>query len=181
MRYSLNNYACSLQACQALITEEDIMEEERALAAGADKAVVEKNNAAATAIVAQHAATTAAMAITGATDSTDLVEQLEVGSAVNTADTMELCSTAELGELFSQYYDDDRARISSSEGYLLNDRDADGDIDFKVNIFWRAGSCSKFCSCHAKSRCQRSFNIESMVSVGFAVLLLCCSLCKIVI
>ena len=144
------------------------MEEEQALAAGADKAVVEKNNAAATAIAAQDAATAAAMAITRVTDSTDLVEQLEIGSAVNKADTMELCSTAELVDLFSEYYDDDRARITSSEGYLLNDQSVDGDIDFNqidLTSFGEQAAAAGFAPTMPNLGVRGHLNIESMVSV----------------
>ena len=50
-----------------------------------------------------------------------------VGAAVNTDDAMQLCSTAELTELFSEYY---QADIEDPD-YLVNDETSlNADIDF---------------------------------------------------
>lgn len=69
------------------------------------------------------------MTVSGTSDNNDLVEQLKVGTGVNAADSMELCSMAELVDPFPEYYDDDHTRIDSTENDLLNDSSAGGEID----------------------------------------------------
>ncbi len=60
----------------------------------------------------------------------DLVEQLAaVNSTVNTAGAMELCSTSEVLDLFSEYYAADREEMESN--FLLNDSSTNTDIDFE--------------------------------------------------
>ena len=140
------------------------MEEEQALAAGAEQAAAERNEAA---VAAQQAATSSAMAVAGTSDNNDLVEQLKVGTGVNAADSMELCSTAELVDLFSEYYDDDRARIGSPGNYLLNDSSADGDIDFNHPALTASGeqaAAASFAPTMPNLGVRGQLNIENMVS-----------------
>ena len=71
-------------------------------------------------------------------------------------------------DLFSEYYDDDRARITSSEGYLLNSRSADGDIDFNHHHLTASGeqaAAASFAPAMPNLGVKGSLNIESMVSV----------------
>ncbi|DBA84465.1 TPA: hypothetical protein ACH3X1_016789 [Trebouxia sp. C0004] len=76
-----------------LRTLEDIMVSEQELAAVADKDKTAE----------------ADVVISGPLDDdpTELTQQLQQGPAVNAANAMELCSTAELVDLFAEYYEDD--------------------------------------------------------------------------
>ncbi|DBB05315.1 TPA: hypothetical protein ACH3X3_010543 [Trebouxia sp. C0006] len=53
---------------------------------------------------------------------------IERGAPVNAADSMELCSTAEIVELFGEYYDADVEQQKND--YLISDSRTSTDLDF---------------------------------------------------
>ncbi|DBA90818.1 TPA: hypothetical protein ACH3X1_004021 [Trebouxia sp. C0004] len=70
----------------------------------------------------------------------DIVEQLQgasevMGAAVNKNDAMELVSSAELVDLFSEYYESDKIDMD----FLTNDKSCNGDIDFEHAAFTNPG------------------------------------------
>ncbi|DBA94016.1 TPA: hypothetical protein ACH3X1_001668 [Trebouxia sp. C0004] len=79
------------------------------------------------------------MPAAGPSDTADIVEQLEAGSAGsanNKDDAMQLCSVAELADLFAEYYEADLSECST---FLTNDKSTDGDIDFDHAAFSNPG------------------------------------------
>ncbi len=78
----------------------------------------------------------------GPSDTADLVEQMEaVHSSVNLADAMELCSTAELVDLFAEYYEADVEQLKTN--YFISDHSINAEIDFDHIAFNTPGVTSK--------------------------------------
>ncbi len=112
---------------------EEIMLEEQALAAADEEA-------AANAVVPATAAANVMQIQAGPSDTADIVEQLQGASevmdaAVNKNDAMELVSSAELVDLFSEYYESDKIDMD----FLTNDKSCNGDIDFEHAAFTNPG------------------------------------------
>jgi hypothetical protein len=110
---------------------EAIMLHEQKLAAAEEEAAAESAAALAAAAI------DLAMPAAGPSGTADVVEQLEAGSAeagpaINKDDAMQLCSAAELVDLFAEYYEADQSECST---FLTNDKSPDGDIDFDHAAF----------------------------------------------
>ncbi|DBB03163.1 TPA: hypothetical protein ACH3X1_013332 [Trebouxia sp. C0004] len=63
------------------------------------------------------------------------LRQEVMGAAVNKNDAMELVSSAELVDLFSEYYESDKIDMD----FLTNDKSCNGDIDFEHAAFTNPG------------------------------------------
>jgi len=62
---------------------------------------------------------------------------------VNSADEMQLCSTAELLDVFSDYFDADKEYLENAgTGFLVNDKSTDTDIDFDHPSFTNPGAAA---------------------------------------
>lgn len=110
---------------------EEVMLEEQRLAAD-DAAKANEVAAASATQEAAAQATAAAFPAASTSDVSEIVEVLEgvsprgLGAAVNKDDAMQLCSTAELTDLFAEYY---QADVDDPD-YLVNVESLNGDIDF---------------------------------------------------
>ena len=97
-------------------TVEDIMLREQELAEDAEKFERER----------KAEEDTAVMAVGNPAAALD--RAIERGAPVNAADSMELCSTAEIVELFGEYYDADVEQQKND--YLISDSRTSTDLDF---------------------------------------------------
>ena len=97
-------------------TVEDIMLREQELAEDAEKFERER----------KAEEDTAVMAVGNPAAALD--RAIERGAPVNAADSMELCSTAEIVELFGEYYDADVEQ--QKKDYLISDSRTSPDLDF---------------------------------------------------
>ena len=113
-----------------------MLEEQRLAAEDDAKAKEEAEKAAAAAKAATPPPDSGTMQVqAAAADVSEIVELLEgelgsssrpIGRAVNANDAMELCSTAELTDLFAEYYQADL----DNPNFLVSDSKCNGDIPF---------------------------------------------------
>lgn len=100
-------------------TVEDIMQNEQELANDVDRAATEKAKAEADAIL---------MAMNASTHEPMQPQLVDHATVVNTADSMELCSTAELIELFEGYTAADVKQ--KEDDYFVSETSCTVDLDF---------------------------------------------------
>ncbi|DBA77178.1 TPA: hypothetical protein ACH3X1_009752 [Trebouxia sp. C0004] len=107
------------RAVKPLRTVEDIMQNEQELANDVDRAATEKAKAEADAIL---------MAMNASTHEPMQPQLVDHATVVNTADSMELCSTAELIELFEGYTAADVKQ--KEDDYFVSETSCTVDLDF---------------------------------------------------
>jgi hypothetical protein len=86
-----------------------------------------------------------------------------VHSSVNSADAMELCSTAELVDLFAEYYEADVEQLKTD--YYISDHSINAELDFDHIAFSNPGVTSK--APHARALLGSStqhLDIDSLIS-----------------
>ena len=101
--------------------------------------------------------------VAGSADTTELVTAVGEGPAANTADDMELCSTAELLELVNDYYEADVE--ASKTDFLVSQSFAHGEIDFEHAALTNPGVASAPVALRAQLGAGNAdCNIENLIS-----------------